>query len=43
MCGHGLYHICKFFDFFSSEREKFYPGPGLEPRPLAFHANALTN
>ena len=25
------------------EREKFYPGPGLEPGPLAFRANALTN
>ena len=26
------------------EREKFlYPGPGLEPRPLTFRANALTN
>ena len=25
------------------KREKFYPGPGLEPGPLAFHANALTN
>ena len=25
------------------EREKFYPGPGLEPGPLAFHANALTS
>ena len=23
--------------------EKFYPGPGLEPGPLAFRANALTN
>ena len=23
------------------ERGKFYPGPGLEPRPLAFRANAL--
>ena len=23
------------------EREKFYPGPGLEPGPLAFSANAL--
>ena len=28
---------------FRIEREKFYPGPGLEHRPLAFHANALTN
>ena len=25
------------------QREKFYPGPGLEPGPLAFRANALTN
>ena len=25
------------------EREKFYPGPGFEPGPLAFRANALTN
>ena len=25
------------------EREKFYPGPGLEHGPLAFRANALTN
>ena len=25
------------------EREKFYPGPGLELRPLAFRASALTN
>ena len=25
------------------KREKFYPGPGLEPGPLAFRANALTN
>ena len=25
------------------KREKFYPGPGLEPGPLAFPANALTN
>ena len=24
-------------------KEKFYPGLGLEPEPLAFHANALTN
>ena len=24
-------------------REKFYPEPGLKPRPLAFSANALTN
>ena len=23
------------------EREKFYPGPGLEPGPLAFCASAL--
>ena len=23
------------------EREKFYPGPGLEPGSLAFNANAL--
>ena len=23
------------------EREKFYPGPGIEPGPLAFRANAL--
>ena len=23
------------------EREKFSPGPGLEPGPLAFRANAL--
>ena len=23
------------------EREKFYPGPGLEPGPLAFRVNAL--
>ena len=26
-----------------SEREKFYPVPGLEPGLLAFRANALTN
>ena len=25
------------------EREKFSPGPGLEPGSLAFRANALTN
>ena len=25
------------------EREKFYPGLGLEPGSLAFHANALTS
>ena len=25
------------------EREKFYPGPGIEPGPLAFRANVLTN
>ena len=25
------------------EIEKFYPGSGLEPGPLAFHANALTD
>ena len=25
------------------ERDKFYPGPGLESGPLAFRANALTN
>ena len=25
------------------EREKFYPGPDLEPGPLAFRANALTS
>ena len=24
-------------------REKFYPGPGFEPGPLAFRANSLTN
>ena len=24
-------------------RERFYPGPELEPDPLAFRANALTN
>ena len=24
------------------EREKFYPGSGLEPGPLALHASALT-
>ena len=24
------------------EREKLYPGPGLEPRSLAFRASALT-
>ena len=24
------------------EREKFYPGPGLEPEPLALRASALT-
>ena len=29
----------KIFEEF--EREKFYPGPGLEPGPLAFRANAL--
>ena len=23
------------------EREKFYPGPGIEPRPLALRASAL--
>ena len=23
------------------QRENFYPGPGLKPGPLAFHANAL--
>ena len=23
------------------EREKFYPGLGLQPGPLAFHANTL--
>ena len=23
------------------EREKFYPGPGIEPGPLALHASAL--
>ena len=23
------------------DREKLYPGPGLEPVPLAFHANDL--
>ena len=26
-----------------TEREKFYPEPGLEPGPVAFRANALTN
>ena len=26
-----------------TEREKFYPGPGLERGTLAFRANALTN
>ena len=25
-----------------TEREKFYPGPGLEPGPLALLASALT-
>ena len=29
--------------FIRIEREKFYPGPGLEPGPLALRANALTN
>ena len=24
-------------------KRKFYPGPGFEPEPLAFRANALTN
>ena len=24
-------------------REKFYPGPGIEPGPLAFRGNVLTN
>ena len=24
-----------------SEREKFYPGPGIEPGPLALRASAL--
>ena len=24
------------------ERVKFYPGPGVEPGPLAFRANVLT-
>ena len=28
--------------FFLIERQKFYPGPGLESGPLAFRANALT-
>ena len=28
---------------FRIEREKFYPVPGLEPGPLAYRANALTN
>ena len=31
-------NIC-FLEF---KREKFYPGPGLEPGLLAFRANALT-
>ena len=26
-----------------TERQKFYSGPELEPGPLAFRANALTN
>ena len=30
-----LVHNCRI------EREKFYPGPGLEPGHLAFRANAL--
>ena len=30
-------------DFYRILREKFYPGPGLQPRPLDFRANALTN
>ena len=26
-----------------TEREKFFPGPGLEPQPLAFHINSLSD
>ena len=27
--------------FFKFEREKFYPGPGIEPGPLTLRASAL--
>ena len=27
----------------AESKEKFYPGPGIEPGPLEFRANALTN
>ena len=33
----------RFMTIFLNEREKFYPGPGLEPGTLALRANALTN
>ena len=28
---------------YRTEREKFYPGPGLQPEPLTFRTNTLTN
>ena len=33
---HRLEHNCR------TEREKYYPGPGLEPGNLAFRANFRT-
>ena len=37
-----LFQIANYNFVIEFKREKFYPGPGLEPGPLAFRANALT-
>ena len=36
-----MYKLLEIKYYTEFEREKFYPGPGLEPGPLAFRANAL--
>ena len=37
---HGLYQSITIY-FLKFEIEKFYPGPGIEPGPLALRAGAL--
>ena len=36
----NVYHTTLLSNKLHIEIEKFYPGPGLEPRPLALHASA---
>ena len=37
----SLSEECPLLAVLKFEREKFYPGPGTEPGPLAFRASAL--